>query len=743
MSLSRVSYPADGTTDTFTVPFGYLSRTHVKVTVNGFPQVLPPIWTNPSTLQLQDGVPPDGALVEIYRQTPTTALVTFNDGALLPAGDLNLAETQSLYLAQELTDRLDVLVAGGLQGIPGGGTFTGNTDDLIYNLTQSILDSSLLASLQARYSDIDTNAEAILEQTARADAHQTLLDLLGSANFDNSAFILNTSTIQVDGTTSLADKLSGMVANIDTNTAAIATEETARADADSALASQISILVAGSATFYVQPTAPTSPNVGDVWYDSDDGNHPYKWDGSTWIDVRDGLFTTLGAEITTEQTARIDGDTALATDITDLTTVVDGNTADISTQLTSINGLEAQYTVKTDVNGYVAGFGLANFTNNDGTHTSQFEILADQFAVIFPVSKWAASHAYAVGALVKPLAHTGTGFIFKATAVTGNSASSEPTWPVVLNGTVVDGGVTWKAINPDKQVPFVVGSVNGVSTIGIDGSLVVDGTITADAIDVTNLSAISAAMGTVTGGLFRTATSGFRAEIGNDTSFPLWLGTGGKSAGNAVFYVDTSGVLKAKNINITGTANVQTGTMISGSILDTSSLRIDTGGGRRASPVVEDMTSDFNSTPGNLTVLSGIFKAPDNGAGFSSKRFVDNVMDVFFDVFATGDGGTELVSIQRKYDSGAWTNITTYSPNFTFYGSGNLKFRFTTHNNGWNQVQFRAITSNGLTLNLAMSLRVYNFGASGNTAGSVGGTGGTSGGGTDLDPKNPPGTYVP
>lgn len=58
------------------------------------------------------------------------------------------------------------------------------------------------------------------------------------------------------------------------------------------------------------------------------------------------------------------------------------NTALVQQSLQSINGIKAQYTVKTDVNGYVAGIGLIN----EGSGKSQFIIRADQFAIAAPAS---------------------------------------------------------------------------------------------------------------------------------------------------------------------------------------------------------------------------------------------------------------------------------------------------------------------------------------------------------------------
>lgn len=58
-------------------------------------------------------------------------------------------------------------------------------------------------------------------------------------------------------------------------------------------------------------------------------------------------------------------------------------------------------------------------------------------------TNWAASTAYNVGDIVKPV--SGNGFVYRA-VVAGTSAASEPTWPTTPGVTVVDNGVTWANI---------------------------------------------------------------------------------------------------------------------------------------------------------------------------------------------------------------------------------------------------------------------------------------------------------
>lgn len=65
---------------------------------------------------------------------------------------------------------------------------------------------------------------------------------------------------------------------------------------------------------------------------------------------------------------------------TDWAPAPEDNTAVVQTHAQSINGLEAQYTVKVDVNGKVAGYGLAT-TPKNGAPESKFIVNADRFGV--------------------------------------------------------------------------------------------------------------------------------------------------------------------------------------------------------------------------------------------------------------------------------------------------------------------------------------------------------------------------
>ena len=70
-------------------------------------------------------------------------------------------------------------------------------------------------------------------------AQAKTLDLLGVENGDGTAFLLNQNTVLVDGTESLAQRLSGITADFKDANARIDEEEIARADEDEALSGRI------------------------------------------------------------------------------------------------------------------------------------------------------------------------------------------------------------------------------------------------------------------------------------------------------------------------------------------------------------------------------------------------------------------------------------------------------------------------------------------------------------------------
>lgn len=321
---SRVLYLGDGQAVRFAIPFPYLSPTHVHVYVNKIEQLNPLEWEfDGDGFVVLKHTPAEKDAVEIIRQTESEiSLSQFQDGSILTEAELNLATLQNLYLNQELRDYMDALLNPAVNNIASNlGVIPATAGEVIDAVVQGILDSQLLADLQQRITDIDTNAAQL------SNLYVTTEGI--------SAAVTSEQQTRADGDSALSTKIDTVQANVDDNHALISAVQQAYADADSALSARIDSVFAEA-----------------------DGNK---------------------ALIQTETTARADGDSALASQITTVQSAVDNNSASIQTQATAIAGIKSEYTIKLDVNGYVSGVGLIN----DGAK-SQFIITADQFAVVTP-----------------------------------------------------------------------------------------------------------------------------------------------------------------------------------------------------------------------------------------------------------------------------------------------------------------------------------------------------------------------
>ena len=107
-----MTYPLDGSTTDFNIPFEYLARKFVRVTLIGVDRkelILNQDYrfATKTTISTTRALgPADGyTLIEIRRFTPATdRLVDFTDGSILRAYDLNISQVQTLHVAEEARD---------------------------------------------------------------------------------------------------------------------------------------------------------------------------------------------------------------------------------------------------------------------------------------------------------------------------------------------------------------------------------------------------------------------------------------------------------------------------------------------------------------------------------------------------------------------------------------------------------------------------------------------------------------
>lgn len=100
---SRSHVTGNGATTTFSVPFPYLDKTHVQVSINGAPTTAF-TWSSPSQITF-NVAPANGAFVSIVRNSSQTSiLTTFSTPTTLRSADINKLGKQCFYMAQEALD---------------------------------------------------------------------------------------------------------------------------------------------------------------------------------------------------------------------------------------------------------------------------------------------------------------------------------------------------------------------------------------------------------------------------------------------------------------------------------------------------------------------------------------------------------------------------------------------------------------------------------------------------------------
>ncbi len=90
-----------------------------------------------------------------------------------------------------------------------------------------------------------------------------------------------------------------------------------------------------------------------------------------------------------------------------------------------------------------------------------------------------------------------------------DGTDSESTFAVLADKFVI----VHPSTNGTTITAFIAGLVNGVPTVGINGDLLVDGTILARSLNVATLSAIAADVGTLTAGLIQSADGKMQIDL--------------------------------------------------------------------------------------------------------------------------------------------------------------------------------------------------------------------------------------
>ncbi|WP_270835499.1 phage tail tip fiber protein [Aeromonas sp. QDB30] len=248
----------------------------------------------------------------------------------------------------------------------------GASDQLAQNLW---IDTSNGTNTPKRWSGsawVAVTDKVAIDAAQAAAAAQASADQAAQGVARNTAAINNEAKARADADSAMAKQIQQVTANYQQGDQQLAgqitAESVARANAVQSLGSQINTVsaVAGSKnkTFF-QATAPsTGMGTGDLWFDTDSNNRPYRYSGTAWIATDDPRIAANAAAVQLQSQA-----------IADLQ-----------------NGAQAMWTAKASAGQITAGIGL--IAKSDGT--SQVVVSASQFFVFNPNSPSTTAPLFAI-----------------------------------------------------------------------------------------------------------------------------------------------------------------------------------------------------------------------------------------------------------------------------------------------------------------------------------------------------------
>jgi len=213
MANTYVDYTGDGSNDTFSITFPYLSNTHVNVLVGGVTKTEGTHY-NISTGNIvftSGNIPASAATVKVKRVTERiTPLVDFKDGSTLLEADLDTSSRQSFYIAQETDEAAFQADSSGNYdasnnklvniGTPTAGTDGANkqyvddqilTKDNLDEIAEGTTNKHLTATLKSKLDGIEASAD--VTDTTNVTAAGALMDSEVDADIKTLALPANTT----------------------------------------------------------------------------------------------------------------------------------------------------------------------------------------------------------------------------------------------------------------------------------------------------------------------------------------------------------------------------------------------------------------------------------------------------------------------------------------------------------------------------------------------------------------------
>ncbi len=293
-----------------------------------------------------------------------------------------ISESELLTSLSERIDLIDTagtgLVDGLAQEITDRGTAVSN-EATARGTADGALSESLVL-VQAAIDDPDTGLPA---------AHSAVVDEAQARSDEDGALATDISTVTTTvnhPTTGLAAAHSAVQNEATARSDAVSAEALARETLEAVVDNPTTGLVVAHAAVQTEATARANADSAEV---------SARTTLAARVTTNEGDISGNLSAIQSEQTARANADSAMASDITTVEAVIDNATTGLVAAHTAVQTeataranadgtLGAEYAIKVNVNGHVAGMGVAVSGGASGAISSEIIMLADKFAIVIP-----------------------------------------------------------------------------------------------------------------------------------------------------------------------------------------------------------------------------------------------------------------------------------------------------------------------------------------------------------------------
>ena len=360
MAYSYIQYTGNGSTTNFAFSFPYLNTSDISVTVNGTTTA----FTLPtSNVVAISPAPPASAKVVVARNTTIDhRLVDFVDGSVLTEKDLDVATSQSFYLAQESWDKADIVLAEATATLAAAASakdyanLSYKYEQLALNWSQDASDSAdraqIFKDLSATYADQTKTASqdiaiaeaVVISKASQVEATKNEIDvtkgLIDSQAALASSVLTSAQTAAANAQSiasaalTTANAVSATASGLETTIATVASQQTAalaaKNDAQTAAtaAASSATTAASSATGASSAATTATTKAGEASTSATTASS-----AATTATTQAGIATTKAGEASSSATAAASSASAAAASASSIDVSTKADTSYVNTQL--------------------------------------------------------------------------------------------------------------------------------------------------------------------------------------------------------------------------------------------------------------------------------------------------------------------------------------------------------------------------------------------------------------------------